>query len=71
VAWHHYRSANVDGARRQFRKALKKLAGYLPEYAGIDTLVLYRDGLGWRDALLEGLAIAGGATIWKCGESSQ
>jgi predicted metal-dependent hydrolase len=70
VAWHHYGTGNLDGARRQFRKALKKLAGYLPQYAGIATLELYRDGLVWRDALIEDREITGGATIWKCGDSS-
>lgn len=54
VALYHYERANPDGARRQLRKALKKLAGYLPEYAGVDTLSLYNDALRWRDALIAG-----------------
>ncbi len=69
VAWHHYRNANVDGVRRQLRKAVKKLAGYLPSYGGVDTLALYHDGLRWRDALIEGREIAGSATILECGDS--
>ena len=70
VAWHHHERGNLDGARRQFRKAVKKLAGYLPRYAGLDTLALYRNGLAWRDVLIEGRSITGGATILKCGDSS-
>lgn len=45
VALHHHAHANPEGARRQWRKALRKLAGYLPRHRGIDTLALYRDAL--------------------------
>jgi uncharacterized protein len=41
VSFHHERLGNTTGARRQMRKALGKLAGYLPEYAGIDTGAIY------------------------------
>src|SRR4051794_40036036 len=57
VAFHHYGRNNIDGARRQLRKALKKLAGYLPAHAGMDTLALYQDGVQWRDALITGRPI--------------
>ena len=42
VAFHHRQQGNPPGEERQMRKGLKKLAGYLPEYAGIDTAALYR-----------------------------
>lgn len=56
---HHYERNNPDGARRQMRKALKKLAGYLSGYAGLNTEALYRDGIEWRDAIIEGRRIDG------------
>src|SRR5215469_2868012 len=42
VGLHHYRRGNPSGAERQLRKGLKKLAGYLPEFGGIDTECLYQ-----------------------------
>ena len=45
VALYHYQQNNPAGARRQLRKSLKKLAGYLPEYEGVDTGTLYRQGV--------------------------
>ncbi len=57
VAFHHYSTGNTDGARRQFSKALQKMAGYLPEYGGIDTWRLYTDGTRWKEALNAGVAI--------------
>lgn len=59
VAMHHYERANANGARLQMGKALKKLAGYLPIYGCLDTLTLYRDGIGWRDAIIAGERISG------------
>jgi predicted metal-dependent hydrolase len=44
VAFHHHERGNRAGAERQLRKALKKLAGYLPAYAGLDAARIYREG---------------------------
>lgn len=52
VALYHYQQNNLPGARRQLRKGLKKLAGYLPEFESVDTAALYRAGV----VLLERLA---------------
>ena len=54
VAFYHHQQRNDAGAKRQLRKGLKKLAGYLPEHEGINTANLYRDAL----AFLEGGATA-------------
>jgi hypothetical protein len=43
VGFYHCQRANPVGASRQLRKALRKLAGYLPACEGIDTGRLYRD----------------------------
>jgi predicted metal-dependent hydrolase len=45
VALYHYEQNNLPGARRQLRKSLKKLAGYLPKFEGVDTRALYLLGL--------------------------
>ena len=44
VAAHHQGAGNMVGARLQLDKALRKLAGYLPRYEGIETARLYREG---------------------------
>jgi predicted metal-dependent hydrolase len=45
VGCYHCQRGNHVGAGRQLRKGLRKLAGYLPSYEGIDTARLYREGL--------------------------
>jgi uncharacterized protein len=45
VALHHRAEGNEEGEARQWRKALRKLAGYLPAHGGIDTGALYRQAL--------------------------
>src|SRR6516162_9926689 len=45
VAFYHDSRGNPVGASRQLRKALRKLAGFLPACEGIDTERLYREGL--------------------------
>lgn len=45
VALHHRAQGNAEGEARQWRKALRKLAGYLPQHRGIDTAALYRSAL--------------------------
>ena len=43
VGLYHSGRGNPVGAARQLRKALRKLAGYLPEWEGVDTARLYRE----------------------------
>ena len=43
VGFYHHGRGNNLGAVRQLRKALRKLAPYLPECEGIDTARLYDD----------------------------
>ncbi|MBK5294423.1 MAG: DUF309 domain-containing protein [Acidobacteriia bacterium] len=49
VAFHHHEQGNPGGAKRQFQKGLKKLAGFLPHCEGIATGRLYRDTIAWRE----------------------
>jgi predicted metal-dependent hydrolase len=44
VAFYHQQRGNPLGAERQLRKALRKLESYLPQYEGLDTATLYREG---------------------------
>jgi len=43
VGFYHVQRGNADGAERQLRKGLKKLAGYLPEFEGVCTGALYHE----------------------------
>jgi uncharacterized protein len=45
VALYHAERGNPEGATRQLRKGLRKLAAYLPACEGIDTARLHADGL--------------------------
>jgi predicted metal-dependent hydrolase len=63
VAWLHSVEGNREGALRQVEKGLRKLAGYLPERAGVDTAALYQDAQRWRTAWRADLPIAEPATI--------
>jgi uncharacterized protein len=49
VALHHRGQGNTKGEARQWRKAVRKLAGYLPVWRGIDTAGLYREALERRE----------------------
>jgi predicted metal-dependent hydrolase len=44
VAFYHLERRNRPGAERQLRKAMHKMAAYIPVYEGIDTAALYREG---------------------------
>ena len=57
VAFYQYERANREGATLQFDKCLRKLAGYLPAYAGFDTRRLSADVVQARDLLLNGDAL--------------
>jgi predicted metal-dependent hydrolase len=54
VGFHHHEQGNPRGAEQQLRKALRKLAGYLPAFQGIDTARLYREGQTALDTILAG-----------------
>jgi predicted metal-dependent hydrolase len=57
VGFYHHQQGNPTGAELQLRKALSKLAGYLPAFQGIDTARLYRDGQAALGTILAGGAI--------------
>jgi len=56
VGFYHHQQANPTGAERQLRKGLKKLAGYLPEFDGINTAQLYREALACLETITSGRA---------------
>lgn len=43
VGFYHSRRGNPVGACRQLRKALRKMAPYLPSWEGVDTERLFRE----------------------------
>ena len=45
VGYYHAEEGNAEGARLQLGKAVRKIAGYLPAFGGIDTAELYKAGL--------------------------
>lgn len=54
VAFYHQQRGNPLGAQRQLRKALRKIEGYLPQYEGVDTATLHREGQECLRRILEG-----------------
>jgi len=42
VGFYHHQRGNPTGAERQLRKGLRKINGYLPAFAGVDTATLRR-----------------------------
>jgi predicted metal-dependent hydrolase len=57
VGLYHHEQNNPDGAERQLRKCLKKLAGYLPEFEGVNTEALYREGITLLADIVEKRAV--------------
>lgn len=51
VGFYHSQNGNRNGAERQLRKGLRKLAGYLPVCDGIDTAHVYREALARLEEL--------------------
>jgi predicted metal-dependent hydrolase len=49
VGFYHHGRGNSEGARRQLRKALRKMADYRPSFEGVDTARLFREA----EAVLE------------------
>jgi len=58
VGFYHHQRSNPQGAARQLRKGLRKLAGYLPEFEGIETALLYREGQDCLQQIISGLPLA-------------
>ena len=54
VGFYHHQRGNRVGAELQLRKGLRKLAGYLPAFHGIDTSRLYREGLDAFELIIGG-----------------
>lgn len=63
VAWHHAGNGNLTGARRQARKGLSKLSGYLPACHEVDTGALLASASQWLEAWESGRRAAGPAMI--------
>ncbi len=59
VGFHHLRKGNAEGAARQLRKGLRKLAGYLPACEDVDTGRLYAECLEALRRIETGEALAG------------
>jgi hypothetical protein len=54
VGLYHHQQQNPIGAERQLKKGLKKLAGYLPEYEGVNTIALYGAGAAALERIRDG-----------------
>jgi len=63
VGSYHATRGNPAGACRQFRKALRKMRPYLPEYEGVNTARLSQDTRGLLETLEAGAHIDGFAMI--------
>ena len=57
VGFYHHQRENPVGAELQLRKGLRKLAGYLPAFQGVDTARLYREGQVALETILAGRRI--------------
>src|ERR1022692_4939633 len=57
VGFYHHQQGNGIGAELQLRKGLRKLAGYLPAFQGVDTAQLYSDGQAALETILAGGSI--------------
>ena len=57
VGFYHHQQGNQAGAERQLRKGLKKLAGYLPEFEGLNTVKLYGEGFEFLEQIRQGATL--------------
>ena len=57
VGFYHHQQGNRIGAELQLRKALSKLAGYLPAFQGVNTAKLYREGQAALETISAGESI--------------
>jgi predicted metal-dependent hydrolase len=58
VGFHHSQRGNGEGAARQLRKGLTKLAAHMPSCEGMDTAQLYRDAFDAAEAIEAGLGLS-------------
>jgi len=58
VAFYHHRKGNAAGMQRQLQKGLKKLAAYLPEYDGLETMRLYLESVAFHEAVARGETVS-------------
>jgi predicted metal-dependent hydrolase len=58
VGFYHHQQENQAGASRQLQKGLKKLAGYLPAFEGVDTARLYGDSHACLERISSGERLA-------------
>ena len=65
VGFYHHQRSNQTGAKRQLLKGLKKLAGYLPQYRGIDTDRLWREANDVLATISGGRQVAVFPVLWK------
>ncbi len=70
VGFYHHQRGNQRGAELQLRKGLKKLAGYLPVYQGIDTARLYGEGHAALETILAGGSIEQFPFVTACSSGS-
>ena len=68
VGFYHHQEGNPAGAERQLRKALSKLAGYLPVFHGIDTARLYREGVAALERITQGRELASFPRFWPASQ---
>jgi len=54
VAFHHYSKGNSTGARSLLARALRNLAEYPEQFAGLELEPLRRSVVDWREALDKG-----------------
>ena len=66
VGFYHHQRGNQRGAELQLRKGLRKLAGYLPVFQGIDTAKLYREGKAAIETILGGGRIGQFPLVTAC-----
>src|SRR4051812_45164457 len=57
VGFYHHQQGNPLGAELQLRKGLRKLAGYLPAFQGVNTARLYLEGQAALETVLSGGSI--------------
>ena len=65
VGFYHHQRGNRTGAELQLRKGLRKLAGYLPEYAGIDTQRLSREAAEALSIICSGGTVSNFPALWE------
>jgi predicted metal-dependent hydrolase len=65
VGLYHLGNENREGARSMFERALKRLDGYPPRYAGFDVEAQRRELRDWHAGLSAGAALAVARPRWR------